>query len=321
MNVINKITMKQLCLIFTFLALPLLSFSQFIGDTVIVYVDNQVEIKVAVADYEELKKSDSVQLALNKFKAIIPKIADQFSSDRADIVMYSMDGNLTVEPGDPKIIFMNNDGQLSNTGFRDQAIITGKKYKIFITTTDISKLTELDLAGCMKDAVAKLPEQTHWPKSLSYECKDNNITELENKNLEVDFLELQLGAGAGLIKGKWMADISFGVSLGLNKKGMRRGPTFSSNMIFDFDAEKNMSINTFLNAGYSWDISKKSDKPSMLGFDIGYLIVKQGDMFGENTFKLGATWSPAKYINVSPQLFITDNFKQAFPGVRIGFGF
>lgn len=321
MDVINKITMKHLYLILVVLALPILSHGQFIGDTVVVYVDNRAEIKVAVPDYEDLKKSDSIQIALTSFKSLIPQITNQLSSDKADLVRYSIEGELTIEEGDSKIIFMNNNGDLSNSGFRDLAIIHGEKYKIFITTTDLSKLTDLDLADCMKNAIAKLPKQTHWPRIISYECKDDAIVELENKNLEMDFLELQFGAGAGLIKSEWVADISFGVSLGLNKKGMRRGPNISSNMIFDFDAEKNMSINTFLNVGYSWDVSRKSEKPSMLGFDLGYLIVKQGEMFGENTFKIGATWSPAKHIFVSPQLFITDNFKQSFPGIRVGFGF
>jgi len=321
MNVINLITMKQVCLILAILILPIVGFGQFIGDTVIVYVDNRVEIKVAVEDYEELKKADSIQIALTNFKEFIPQITDQLSSNKADFVKYSIGGELTVEEGDSKIIYLNNDGNLSNTGFRDHAIINGDKYKIFITTSDLSKLIDLDLANCMKNAIAKLPEQTHWPRLISYECKDNAITELENKNMKTDFLELQFGAGAGLIKSKWVADLSFGVSLGLNHKGMMRTPYISANMVFDFDLENDMSINTFLNVGYSFDISRKEDKPSMLGFDLGYLIVKQGEMFGENTFKLGATWSPAKHINVSPQLFITDNFKQAFPGIRIGFGF
>jgi len=313
--------MKQLCLILTIIAIPILSHGQFIGDTVIVYVDNRAEIKAAVADYEDLKKTDSVQIALTNFKNLIFEIKDQLSSDQSDLVKYSIGGNLTVEPGDPKIIYLNNAGKLSNTGFRDQAIISGEKYKIFITTSDLSKLTDLDLANCIKNAIAKLPEQTHWPRSISYECKDDKITELENKNNQVDLLELQIGAGAGLIKSNWVADISFGIGLGLNKKGVPRGPYISSNMIFDFDAENNMNINTFLNIGYAWSTSQKEKEPNMLGVEMGYLISKQGDLFGDNTFKIGLNWSPAKHITVTPALYVTDNFEQAFPGVRIGFGF
>lgn len=321
MNVMKKITMKQVCLILSMIALPLLGYSQFIGDTVIAYVDNKVEIKVAVADYAEIKKSDSVQLALQSFKKLIPEFVDRLSAEEAELVRYSPGGNLTIEPGDPKINYLNMDGKLSYTGFRDQVIINGENYKIFISTTDLPLLYDLDMSECMANVVSKLPEPTKRSMSISYECKDNKITQLEGENLLPDFLELQLGAGGSLIKSKWLADISFGVSLGFNKKGVLRGPTLSSNMIFDFDAEESMNINTFVNAGYFWDVSRKSEKPRTLGFDVGYLISRQGEMFGENTFKVSATWSPAKHVNVSPQLFITDNFSQAFPGIRIGFGF
>lgn len=321
MNVINKITMKHLYLILAILAFPILSHGQFIGDTVIVYVDNRAEIKVAVSDYEDLKKSDSVSIALTSFKNHIPEFTDQLQSEEADLVKYSIGKELTVEPGNPKIIYLNNDGVLSNTGFRDQVVISGEKYKIFITISDLSKLTDLDLADCMNNVIAKLPEQTHWPRSISYECKDDNITELENKNNKVGFLELDFGGGAGLIKSNWVADISFGLRLGLNHKGVQRGPYISSNMIFDFDDESKMSINTFLNLGYAWEVGGKTDKQSLLGVDLGYLIVKQGDLFGENTFRLGVNWSPVNLVVMSPQLYITDNFSQVFPGFRIGIGF
>lgn len=313
--------MKQLCLILAIMTLSTLSYGQFIGDTIMVYVDNRAEIKVAISDYEDLKKSDSIQITLKRFKALIPQISDQLSSDKADLVKYSIGGKLTIEEGDSKLIYLDNNGDLSRTGIRDQAILNGDKYIIFITTTDLSKLTGLNLADCMKNAISKLPKQTNWPKSISYECKNSEIIELENKNLEIDFLEIQLGAGAGLIRNRWVTDLSLGIGLGLNHKGIQRGPNVSTNIIFDFDAENKMNINTFLNVGYSWELNRKSKKSNLLGFDLGYLIVKQGEMFGENTFKIGATWSPAKNINVSPQLYLTDNFKQAFPGVRVGFGF
>lgn len=313
--------MKQLCLILISSILPTLGFGQFIGDSVIVYIDNRVEIKVAVSDYTDLKTSDSVILALKEFKRIIPELESQLSAGSADLIKFSYGGQLTVELGDPKIIFLNKEGQLTNTGFRDQTIISGDKYKIFIISADISKAADLPLSKCFANVIAMLPEKTNWPKSLYYECVNDNIIELEQKNNKVDFLELEIGAGAGLIKSDWVADISAGISLGLNRKGMLRGPYISTNLVFDFDAEDKMNINTFLNLGYKWSLDKKSEKPNVLGVELGYLIVQQGDLFGENTIKMGVNWSPAKYITVSPQLFITDNFGSAFPGIRVGFGF
>lgn len=313
--------MKQLCLILAIMTLPIISYGQFIGDTLIVYVENRAEIKVAVSDYEDLKHSDSIQFALNRFKVLLPQFLDQLSSDKAEMVRYNVGGELTIEDGDSKMIYREDGEDLQKTGIRDQAIISGVEYKIFITVSDLSQLISLDLAGCMEKTISKLPEKTRWSKAISYECKNESIVELDNKSLKMDVLELQMGVGAGLIKNKWVTDLSFGLGLGFNYKGMRRGPNVSSNMIFGFDTENKMNINTFLNVGYSWNFNKESEKANFLGFDIGYLIVKNGEMFGENTFKIGATWSPAKNINVSPQLYITDNFKRVFPGIRIGFGF
>ncbi len=312
--------MKQLCLIIAISVLPTLGFCQFIGDSVILYVENRVEIKVAVPDYHKLKTSDSVIVALKEFKRIISGLENQLSPGSADLISYSIGGKLTVEPGDPKIIFMDKDGKLSNTGFRDKAVIRGTDFKIFITISDMSKLSDLPLSNCFEKVIAMLPRKTNWSRSIFYECINGNITEIENKINKMDFLELDLGAGASLIKSNWVADLSFGISLGFNHKGMYRGPYVSSNLIFDFDEEDKMNINTFLNLGYQWDINKKSEKLEYLGVELGYLISKQGDLFGKNTFKLGVNWSPAKFITVSPQLYISDNFKTAYPAIRIGFG-
>jgi len=288
---------------------------------VIVYVDNRVEINVAVSDYQNLKSSDDVIKSLEKFRSLLPAIGRELSSREPVLVKIAKDGTLTIEPGDPKIIFLEKDGKMSNTGFRDRAVISGEDYQIIITTTDLSQISDLALDSCFEKVVQMLPKKTNWSRNLSYECINGQTSLIENKNNRADLLELHAGAGAGLIRGNWTTDVSLGIGLFFNKKGMMRGPQVSANMIFDFASEGNMNINTFLNLGYAWDLERKTDKANILGVELGYLISRQGDLFGENTFKFAVNWSPAKLVTVSPQLFVTDNFKQAFPGVRIGFGF
>jgi len=321
MKAITQVIMKRVCIFLTLCLIPVLGNSQQIGDTIIVFVEGRAEVKVAVPDYDELRTSAKPIDALREFRELIPEIANQLSTEEADLVKINVGGSITIEPGDPKITFLNNEGTLSYTGFREQAILYGDQFTIFITTAEITGLVELDLAECLKKTIAKLPKRYRWSKTISYECVGGEVKEINNANNEYDMLEIQAGAGAGLIKSNWVADISFGVSLGLNHKGIPRSPYISANMIFDFDAEDKMNINTFLNLGYSFNVGDKSKKPSMLGVELGYLIAQQGEMFGDNTFKLGVNWSPAKHIVVSPTLYVTDNFSQAFPGVRIGFGF
>ncbi len=133
-------------------------------------------------------------------------------------------------------------------------------------------------------------------------------------------LEINLGAGADLIKSTWVSDLSLGVGIGLNRKGKVRFPYISSNVLFDFSPEDKININTFLNVGYGWNVNKEKKK-DLLTVELGYLVSRQGDLFGNNTFKFGFNWSPVKSVLVSPQLYVTDNFETAYPAIRIGFGF
>jgi len=313
--------MKQLCLIFAIGVLPTMGFSKYISDTVIVYVDNRAEMKITVSDFSDVKSSNAVIEIIKEFEALLPGIGDQLTPENPEILKYSSGNALTISPGDPKVIYLPKDGKMSNTGFRDQAILVGDNFHITITTNDISKISELPLSGCYQKVVAQFPNKIRWSKTLSYECIDGTVTELESKNNELDMLGFQFGAGGGLVKGRWVTDLAFGITLGLNYKGITSGPYVSSNMIFDFDAENNMHINTFLNLGYRWTPDKKSENPTLIGAEVGYLIVKQGDLFNDNTFRFSFNWSPVKHVMVSPQLYVTDNFKQAFPGIRVGFGF
>jgi len=44
-------------------------------------------------------------------------------------------------------------------------------------------------------------------------------------------------------------------------------------------------------------------------------------MFKKNTFKLGVNWDLGRYFPVSPQLYISGDFEEFYPALRIGFGF
>jgi hypothetical protein len=154
---------------------------------------------------------------------------------------------------------------------------------------------------------------------------NNEILELKSEdhtNGKIDFLELGLTAGAGLVKNNWVADLSFMAGLGLVRKGVTKyQPYLSTDLIFDFDDSGDIDLNMFLNIGYRPNIIKDPKNSTFLGVDIGYLVVSQGMLFEGTTFKLGVNWSPLKGVFVGPRLYATDNFNRVFPGIRIGFGF
>ncbi len=313
--------MKKLCLILAVTALPAIGFCQFSGDSVTVYIDKRVEIKIAIRDYNELKTSKKEIEVLEDFKTMLSALGVKLSSETPEFIEYNGGGEFTIKPGDPTTTFLMLDGEISDTGTRDRAIIHGHDFTVFITSSDITVISEMPVSSCLENVFAELPEKNRWSKSLSYECNNGKVALLVDKNNEFDMLELAIGVGAGLVRSTWIPDLSMKLGLGLNHKGVAQGPYVSSNLLFDFDAENSVHLNTFLNLGYQWSMDKEANRRDLLGFELGYLIAKQGELFGENTVKVGFNWSPIKLVSVNPHLYISDNFKTAFPGVRISFGF
>jgi hypothetical protein len=316
--------MKQLCLILAISTVSNYLIGQSLGDSVIVYIDNRLELNIAIPDYVDLKSSNEVVVALEEFQRIFPDLADQLSPTTPDLVKFTVDGSVTIEPGDPKYTYLITNGSLRNTGYRDQVIITGDDFRILITTTDLTKIAEFSLISCIEKVIAILPERTRLSRSLYYQCIDQQVKPLENMhhtNGRLDFIELGLNAGAGLVKNNWVGDLSFTTGLGIVKKGVSKfNPYLSTNLLFDFDGTSSIDLDMFLSIGYRPNIVKDTGKSMFLGVELGYLIVNQGELFEGSTYRLGVNWSPLKGVFVGPQLYATDNFKSVFPGIRIGFG-
>jgi hypothetical protein len=79
--------------------------------------------------------------------------------------------------------------------------------------------------------------------------------------------------------------------------------------------------NTFLNLSLGNRFNTKLKSNLLLSeFEagIGYLVEREGEYYGKNTFKLFASVvTKSKFIRLSPEIYITDNFKEVFPGFSI----
>lgn len=313
-------------LIFMFfsLVIPQRSFSQAIGDTVIFYVDQLVEVKISIDDYSKLSANNGIPEALVSFRNALPSFMKSLSENIPELVRFQPNGSLSIEPGDPAIIYQQGQGGLIDTGFRDRAIIASDNFEITISAGDLSGIGDLALDKHLRRVINQLPPKTLRSRTLYFECVGDETKELSDQHITNppgEFLELELGAGAGLVKNNWVTDISFGVGVDFNKKGAHRYPYISTNMLFDFSESNQINVNTFLNLGYGWNVTKFSPKKDKLYVELGYLIARQGDLFEENTFRLGFKWAPIKGVYVSPHIYASDGFSDIYPGVRIGFGF
>ena len=128
------------------------------------------------------------------------------------------------------------------------------------------------------------------------------------------------GVGASIIKGELVMDLSAEIGLGFGKKGILKNQFYLSyTPLFDFVDNSTIDLNHFVNLGYRYNLSKNKNDSNWLGVELGYLVSQEGDLFNENTFKIGVNWEVGKYISISPQLYVSKEL--TYPAVRIGFGF
>jgi len=321
--------MRKLCLILMIvLGMSNVQAQKFIGlgDTIVVYIDNRVEIKLSVADYSSFSEDHGTYKLLMDFQNLLPEITGRLDPESPGKVTYNGEDKLVVEKGDVAYQFLLTEEGISDTGFRDIAILGNENNYVVITTTDLSILSDMQLQKCFKDLISILPESKNNSYKAIYECNNGVVRLLEDElstGSSIDAIELTAGAGAGLIKSTWVADLSAKVGFLFNKKGvLKYNPYISTNLVFDYDSENNFNVNSFLNLGFRWNQNKKNESPDWLGVEVGYLYKQEGDLFGDNTVKLGLNWSLVKgrSVYVSPQLYFTDNFNSIYPAIRIGIG-
>lgn len=317
--------MKKICIALILSALSVVGFAQQIKDSVIIYIDNRLEINLILEDYQLLKDSNNVAELLAKFQSHIPSIKDELQAERAEIVNFKAGKELSIEEDQAKSIFLIDGDQIKNTGIRDRAIIHTSVGTLYIIAQDLSKVEDLSLMDCFQKVKDLLPEKSRASKTLFFQCIDGTVTAIKEKervNSYGDYIELGIGTGANLIKNQLVGDISFKLDFTFNKKGAASFSSYlSTNLFYDFPTNESMNINMFTNLGYSWNRASKDEEDRIFGIEFGYLTSREGEFFEKNTFRFALNASLAKGIRVNPQLFMSDGFKKFYPGIRIGFGF
>ena len=321
----KNLFLKAICLI-GFISVSQISEAQNekVLDSVTVYINNQVEVLFEMKDYNLLRDSVDVLQTLKEFEEslqFLSVLKGELNSDKADLLTLNTGSKLTSEVLPSKNIFLRNGDTITNTGIRDEAILFSKNCIIKISAGDFREITNISFQDFFLKLLPELPIKSRISHTIFYHYQNDKMTSLESKNVVKggrDLLEIGVGAGAGLIKNEWVGD--FSVKLGItlfNRDKIWHKFFASANILYDFSNSNKTNINTFLNLGYEFPNSN----PETLGMEAGCLISRQGNTFDKNTFRFGLIWSPSSSISVSPQMYFPGKFKDAYPGIRIGFGF
>lgn len=151
-----------------------------------------------------------------------------------------------------------------------------------------------------------------------------NIEKIEANNSRLDNIELSAGVGLGFYRDRWVPDITGKVAFNLldrlGNKRLQFGLLFTEHYFFKevenegFDLE----LNSFLSAFGSL----KSLGDYELGLGIGTLIYRQGDFYKGSTYKFSLyTQKDHSKITFTPELIITNDFKDVFPAIKFGLSF
>lgn len=312
---ISTLSLLMLCSSFLF-------GQQIVLDSVCAQIEDKAKINLAIYKYSNLPENveedfKSLQLILKETKDIPEKMSYS--------IVYEPNKSVTIKQteANEKIIWEN--GEPSKYQFKNQCYIKSNNYSLYIQFNEFEELISDNLLAQILETIDTTANiQNRYSKTYNYSFKGMQLihnNQYDTKSGQRDMIMLKGGVGVNLIKSEPVIDISAEIDFTFNKKGILRNQYFVSyNLLFDFLEDPKINSNGFLNIGYRRNLSNNVDKPNWLGVEVGYLVNNHGALFGKNTFKLGANWELGKYVSVSPQLYFSDDFKETYPAVRIGFG-
>jgi hypothetical protein len=289
-------------------------------DSINVQIDNEIELSINIYEYSRL--TESLEKDLKSLQALLKDNSNIPASSPYSII-YAPNKSLSIKQTVPieKIIWEN--GKQSTYHFSNQCNIRSDKYFLKIKYNELKELVSDSLIVKVKGVVdSTIAIQGRYSMTYNYSFHGNNqihdeqIYRLDGQR---DILCLKAGVGVNLIKNQPVIDLAAEMGLIFTKKGILKNQYyFSYNQLSDFSDNSKVNTNGFANIGYRYNLSKTKNNVNWLGIELGYLTIKNGNMFEKNTFRLGVNWGLGKYMTIAPQLYFSGN--STYPAMRIGFG-
>ncbi len=291
-------------------------------DSIYLQINSNLELNMAIYDYNNL--AITIEKDLKNMQSIL-KVMKDIPEKTAYLIIYEPDNLLSINSTNPvgKIIWGKDKHSIIE--FKNQCHIKSSSYNLKIQFNEIEKLISDSLIHCIKEVIDSTNSRKHKnSRFFNYTYEGENL--IFNKQLDknighTDILTLKGGVGLNLIKNQPVLDISAELGIVLNKKGLWKNQYYLSyNHLTNFGENSKINANGFLNIGYRYNSSNSPRVENWVGLELGYLVSKHGNLFKENTFKFGFNWDLGKYISVSPQLYLSGDFTEFFPALRIGIG-
>ncbi len=302
----------------------LMSYSQkYSIDSICVQIDDKIKLGMAIYDYKDL--SENVEKDMKTLQAIL-KNKNDIPEKVSYSITYEPNKLLTIKSHEISERIILEDGKQTYYQFNNQCNVNSDQYYLQIQFNELKKLISDSLITKLKGVIDSTNIiQGRFASTYHYTFQGEEL--LPNKQIDkikgqMDVLSIQGSIGVNFMKNQPVIDISAETGLTFSKKGILKNHYYlSCNLLYYFEDNSKVNINSFVNIGYQHNSSKTVRDVNWLGVELGYLVVRNGDLFGKNTLKLGFNWEIGKYISVTPQIYISESKDLSFPAVRIGFGF
>lgn len=142
----------------------------------------------------------------------------------------------------------------------------------------------------------------------------------------LDLLEMKVGTGIGLVNNTFYPMLNASVNLTFSDRynvGRHRLTVNTTNMLFTAkrsDGSLKTNLQKFVNLSYNLNLSNSNEDPVFVGLGAGYKLGNDGGGFQGNTMRVFANSTFGRF-TVSPELFITNGFKDAIGGISLGISF
>ncbi|TCC90360.1 hypothetical protein EZ428_13875 [Pedobacter frigiditerrae] len=213
----------------------------------------------------------------------------------------------------------------------DTLIIGTKNGQILLVSDSLQKFNGLMIEEIIKKALLSVKDSltSEDKKARNKVMREAQYTELiKNKNP----FRINPFFGIGLIRDKLSPFLGLSLDFApqrqdyyYKKGGMYTFINVAINSFFSFSQNPSgyrTQKNIFLEASIGNRMNNKLIYKSFseISGGIGYLVHREGNYFKGNSFKVYCNFGlPNSFVKIRPELFITDNFRTAFPGLAIKF--
>ncbi len=167
----------------------------------------------------------------------------------------------------------------------------------------------------------------HWrPAIIKYRQYIGIIKDENDYQGSSDYLTVDMNVGIGLLRNALAPTADLGLQIVRTRR--RYDPKVSNayglyfQPIFLFDKNSTGDYITNTNAFVTLRLGEQTNeegckRPIATALGVGYLILNKGNYFKNNTFKVFMDLQLNKAVRIAPELIITDNGKQIFPGLTL----